>query len=89
MDVDPQLKELRPAPIQRPVAIATPRVNRVRPPSAPVAMVTSAAATNQNPVAQTQGAMTQEQASVSSSQQFIPPGIYTSLQIDDVVSTYH
>ena len=65
--------------------MATPQVNRVQPPPAPVAMVTPAAdaSTNQNPIAQSRGAVTQEQASVSSSQQFIPPGIilYTLLQV--------
>lgn len=77
--------------MQRPIVMATKQVNRVQPPPAPIAVVNPAAATNQNPVAETRGAVsvTQEQENVSSSQQFIPPGIYTSLQIDDDVSTYH
>ena len=54
--------------------MATSWVNRVQPP--------------QNPVAPSQGAVTKQLASVFS-QQFIPPGIYTSLLIDDVVSTYY
>ena len=66
-----------PALMQRPVVMATPQVSRVQPPPAPIAMVTPAASasTNQNaPAAQSQGAVTQEQASVASSQPFIPPG---------------
>ena len=68
-----------PVLMQRTVVMATPQVNRVQPPPAPVAMVTPAAGalTNQNaPSAQSQGAVTQEQASMASSQQFIPPGMH-------------
>ena len=61
--------------------MATPQVNRAQPPPPPVAMATPApgASTNQNaPSAQSQGAVTQEQVSVASSQQFIPPGMNIS-----------
>lgn len=71
-----------PVLMQRTVVMATPQVNRVQPPPAPVAMVTPAAgaSTNQNaPSAQSQGAVTQEQASAATSQQFIPPGMQSFL----------
>lgn len=70
-----------PVLMQRPVVMATPQVNRVQPPPAPVAMVTPAAGASTNPnapAAQSQGAVTQEQASMAASQQFIPPGTHFS-----------